>query len=264
MTRIEKLENLFVKSSLCNLFRIRKRDDREGFSCLRFETNQYRIFSIEIWDTNKEGEFFRIYYSHDLPEELKSEFNQLEGRFGSKSTCSDFKGDFEKVAQSLYGIISSDSTIELLQKNPVLSRDSYYEGLELPDIDTSDEEIMGRVFSWKELLAINEDTSEDNKLKQALSQCGVYLQRSIDGKSRYVGSAYNNGGILARWIKHLTSNGHAKHLNLFVLENGYNNICFTVLEITRKEDALNAETRWKTILGSKNSGSYDGFRRNSN
>ncbi|WP_245609240.1 hypothetical protein [Vibrio pacinii] len=52
-------------------------------------------------------------------------------------------------------------------------------------------------FTWKEIIAISEDESPDNELKKVLSQVGVYLQRSTDGTSRYVGSAYSCGGILS-------------------------------------------------------------------
>ncbi|WP_326929501.1 GIY-YIG nuclease family protein [Aliivibrio fischeri] len=114
------------------------------------------------------------------------------------------------------------------------------------------------------MIAISEDESEDNELKKVLSQSGVYLQRSSDGVSRYVGSAYGCGGILGRWLKHLNSNGDAKHLNLYVLENGYNKLVFTVLEFTDDNTAIKAESRWKQTLGTKNTGPYDGFRLNRN
>lgn len=266
MNRIEALKNLFTQSSLFSVLSIKKEDDypERNYSSLRFNSNEYRIRALEIWQIAN-GDYLRIYHGSKIATELKSDINNLEGQFRSTQNYSDFKGDFEKITKSLFDILSNEELIEIIRKNPVFSRNTdYYEGLELPDVDTSDDEIMGKIFSWKELIAINEDTSSDNKLKQALSQCGVYLQRSLDGKSRYVGSAFSDGGILARWITHLTRNGHAKHLNLFVLENGYNNVCFSVLEITNQDDALNAEARWKTILGSKNTGAYDGFRLNSN
>jgi hypothetical protein len=90
----------------------------------------------------------------------------------------------------------------------------------------------------------------------------VYLQRSPEGKTRYVGSASSDSGILGRWLKHLTSNGHAKHLNLYVLENGYATVLFTVLEFTN--NTLSAESRWKETLGTRNAGPYDALRLNSN
>ena len=134
----------------------------------------------------------------------------------------------------------------------------------MPDVDTSDQEVMGRVYTWKEIIAIDEDSAEDNQLKKALSKGGVYLQRSVDGTSRYIGSAYGQGGILSRWLKHLTSNGNAKHLNLYVLDNGYSDVVFTVLEFTGADEALEAEKKWKNVLGTLNNGPYDGYRLNSN
>lgn len=77
-----------------------------------------------------------------------------------------------------------------------------------------------------------------------------------------MGPAFGEGGILGRWLKHLTSNGHAKHLNIYVLENGYAKVLFIVLEFTA--DAQRAEACWKETLGTRNAGSYDGLRVNSN
>jgi hypothetical protein len=124
--------------------------------------------------------------------------------------------------------------------------------------------ILGRTFTWKEILAIYQDDSPENEVKKSLSVCGVYLQRSIDGRARYVGSAYSDGGIIARWMRHLGSNGDAKHLNFFILENGYNDILFTVLEITTPEQARTSESRWKSTLGTNSLGPYDGYRLNCN
>ncbi|MFC9539917.1 hypothetical protein ACFTQ7_08520 [Lysinibacillus sp. NPDC056959] len=46
-------------------------------------------------------------------------------------------------------------------------------------------------------------------MKQVLNQNGIYIQRSEDGKSRYIGSAYGSGGIISRWMTHLEFLGNA-------------------------------------------------------
>ncbi|MDM5309705.1 hypothetical protein [Peribacillus frigoritolerans] len=70
-----------------------------------------------------------------------------------------------------------------------------------------------------------------------MSQNGVYIQRSEDGKSRYIGSAYGTGGIIGRWMDHLEFPDNAHHLNLYVLENGYDSILFSVIEFLEGTDS---------------------------
>jgi len=239
-TRLDELRDIYISSSLSELFQIKTEDDYPDrkYSALRFHTNPFRIRAIEIWETS--SRYFRIYHGK-VVEEVKAEINSITGCRNSTTWYSDFDGVFLDVAKKLYDILSNDRIVQIVRDNPLLTRNSAYEGLELPDVDTSESNILGRVFNWKEIIAICEDASEDNALKKALSQSGVYLQRSIDGKTRYVGSASGGEGFLGRWMRHLTSNGSAKHLNLFVLENGYNSIAFTVLEITPTDLALTAE-----------------------
>ena len=49
---------------------------------------------------------------------------------------------------------------------------------------------------------------------------------------------YGEGGIISRWMKHLKSNEDARNLNLFILENGYNEIVFSAIEFYDKEDII--------------------------
>jgi hypothetical protein len=263
MSRISILKQLFSDSLLSEVFSIRKEDEYKEFSSLRFKSNEFRLRAIELWD-HTDGQYLRIYYAPEMAEEIKAAIGQIEGKFKSIAYATDFRGDFINITKRLHEILVGDAAKVAAKANPVLAKSFGYEGLELPDVDTSESEIFGRIFTWKEILAIYQDDSAGNELKKSLSRSGVYLQRSKDGKARYVGSAYGDGGFIARWMKHLGSNGNAKHLNFFVLENGYNDIVFTVLEITPPERALGAESRWKSTLGSNNSGPYDGFRLNCN
>jgi hypothetical protein len=263
MLRSDTLKQLYTDSLICDLLEIRKIDENEKFSSIRFKRNDFRLRAIEIWD-HASGTFFRIYYAKEMPEEIKLFLATLPGMFQSAARQTDYRGDYLVIARGLHGLLNSDTARNAVLRNPVVSRRLGYEGLLLPDVDVSDPEIIGRTFSWKELLAIDQDDSEENELKKALSQSGAYLQRSVDGKSRYVGAAYSDSGFLARWLRHLKSNGDAKHLNFHVLENGYSDIIFTILEITASESAQAAESRWKMTLGTSNDGPYDGFRLNCN
>lgn len=237
----------------------------KDYTALRFDSNEFRIRALEIWDKPDLSDgWFRIYHSPQIATELKQLIDNLEGFVRKTSTdrYSDFYGDPQQIANTFGNLLADGGVVQIARSNPVFTRNSSYEGLVLPDVDVSDTNVLGRTFTWKELIAISEDDSEENELRKMLSQPGVYLQRSPDGKSRYVGAAYGDGGILGRWIRHLTANGSAKHLNIYVLENGYANVLFTVLEFT--SEATAAESRWKEALGTRNAGPYDGFRLNSN
>ncbi len=267
MNRLDTLKKLFSESGLASTFTIKMERDYpdRNFSALRFESNDFRIRSIEIWDRQTKDSFFRIYHSDKIAPEIKTNLDEIATRLRTQKHYSDYGGDFSTIASQLAKILSSGTTKEIAKKNVVLTQNSKYEGLTLPDIDTSEPDDLGRVYTWREIIAIDEDQSPENELKQYLSGNGVYLQRSLDGTSRYVGSAYGSGGILRRWLRHLTSNGNAKHLNLYVLENGYANMVFTVLEFTSDtKNTITAEQKWKQILGTQNAGPYDGIRLNSN
>ena len=235
----------------------------KDFTAPRFQSNAYRLRAIEIWEGGG-NPWFRIYHGDKISPELKTLIDGLEGFVRKTSTASytDYFGDPEAIAAAIGNILLDGGAGLAAKTTPILTKNSAYEGLLLPDVDVSDVDVLGRTFTWKELLAIDEDLTGDNALKRTLTQPGVYLQRSPDGKTRYVGSASSDSGILGRWLKHLTSNGHAKHLNLYVLENGYAKVLFTVLEFT--SDTLPAESRWKETLGTRNAGAYDALRLNSN
>ena len=264
MTKIEELKQIYANSLLSELLLFRKADVYENFSSLRFKSNRYRIRSLELWD-HSDGVFLKIYHAPDISQEVKEAINLIPGKVRSVQNSSDFRGNFNKIASKLRETLLSEAVATAASSNPIVSRSSGYEGLELPDVDTSEELVLGRVFDWKEILAIQQDESIENQLKKELSKPGVYLQRSTDGKARYVGSAYGERGIIGRWMMHLGSNGNAKHLNFYILENGYSNIAFTVLEFAENEEcARKAEKRWKLTLGTNSGGSYDGFRLNCN
>ena len=263
--RLNELKRIFLESKLSEVFQIKAEegDSLKGGASLRFTSNDYRIRAIELLEKNEERHL-RVYHSSKMHEIIKKQINSINGQFKSQLKTSDFKGDFIQIASELARILNSKAIVNAASENPILTKNSRYEGLVLPDVDTSDPEVLGKSFNWKEIIAISEDNTDENKLRESLSEPGVYLQRSADGKARYVGSAYSNEGILARCLKHLNSNGDAKHLNLYILENGYENIEFTVLEFTSSDNVLKAEKRWKETLASKNAGPYDGYCLNSN
>lgn len=275
MDRSEELKQSFASSRLPEILTVRVVDyyaPPKEFTALRFASNPYRLRAIEIWEGSGKP-WFRIYHSEKIAQELKSLLDELQN-FDLKASSSyytDYYGDSQQIAAALGELLVQDDVALIVKTNQVLTRNKAYEGLQLPDVEVGPEEaakVLGRTFTWKEILAIDEDTSETNALKQQLSKPGVYLQRSPDGRARYVGAAYGADGIFGRWLKHLSSNGHAKHLNLYVLENGYANVLFTVLEFTSEnlgsEKVLEAEARWKETLGTRNTGAFDGIRLNNN
>jgi hypothetical protein len=267
MDRSEQLLQIFSATNLPTKLNVKRVEYAaiKDFTALRFMSNDFRIRALEVWDRSNPSEgWSRIYHGAQIAPELKQMIDNMGGFVRKTSTLhySDFYADMTQVATALGDLLADDRVESFVQANPVVTRNSAYEGLVLPDVDVSETEVLGQTFTWKELIAISENDAEENELRKVLSQPGVYLQRSPDGKSRYVGSAYGDGGILGRWVRHLTANGSAKHLNIYVLENGYANVLFTVLEFSDRP--TEAESRWKQTLGTRNSGPYDGFRLNSN
>lgn len=267
---LEMLENILNESGLNSIFELRKVDDVVDDSCpsvrYRVKTNIYRIRSFML-HTSGDNLRFRVYHSKDIDKTLKLSLDELGDSKARR--YSDLKGsnfeDLVDIAKKIKAILDNSDIIERCKKSAPRATTSQFEGLELPvDIDTSQDDVMGQTFTWRDIISIWEDDSEDNQLKKTLSQNGIYIQRSKDGKSRYVGSAYGEGGIIARWMKHLNSNGDAQHLNLFILENGYNEIVFSVLEFYDAEDIVQKESIWKNTLGTLNAGAYNGIQLNKN
>ncbi len=260
---LDILRLIYVQSELSNVLSIRREDSLEDHVSIRFKPNDFRLRAIEIWN-HVDGDYFRIYHAPEMADDIQNELIKIEGNFRSLKYAKDYRGDFVQIGTKLGDFVQSETGVELARAHPILAKGYGYEGLVLPDVDTSDADVLGRIFNWREVIAIFQDESVENELRIVLSHCGSYLQRSVDGAARYVGSAYGEGGILARWMRHLNSNGDAKHLNFYVLEKGYEDLVFTVLEFTPPELARASESRWKKSLGTANNGPYDGIRLNSN
>lgn len=264
----DQIEEILLKSELSDLFELKVKDDNmhknPSYIAYRVNSNYYKIKAFELWGS-REDYFFRIFHSQEINENLKEKLSSLSEVIKSNSYVTDYKANnYIQLANKIRRILLSDEIINECKSTSRFARTSKFEGLELPEVDTSQEDIMGQTYSWRDIISIWEDDSEDNNLKRKLSQNGIYLQRSKDGKSRYVGSAYGSDGIIGRWMKHLNSNGDAQHLNLFVLENGYNEIVFSVIEFYNGEDIIQKERMWKQILGTVNYGSYNSCQLNNN
>lgn len=263
------LEGIYIKSGLAGLFDIREKDDkREGtppYVSYRVKPNIYKIRAFEIVGSEKDF-YFRIYHANDMVEDLRESFAAIEGyKESKKKYLSIFKAtDYHDLANHIKSVLENKEIINICKESSSIARMSRFEGLKLPDVDTSINEVMGMTFNWKQIISIWESDSEDNQIKKALSRKGIYIQRSDDGQSRYIGSAYGAGGILERWVNHLNSLGDAHHLNLFVLEKGYNEVVFSVIEFYEGVDIIKRESMWKQILGTINTGPYNGYQLNRN
>ncbi|MEQ6853269.1 hypothetical protein AAHH17_02235 [Lysinibacillus capsici] len=208
------LEPILIKGGLASMFELRVKDDHtletRPWVAYRVKTNFYKIRSFELWN-NEPKRFFRIYHAADINENLYSTLTSLSGVIKKTKDYIDYQTDFVQLAISIAEVLASKEIIKECKATSRLAHTSKFEGLELPDVDVSQEIVIGQTFSWREVIAIWEDNSEDNKIKQVLSQNGVYIQRSEDGKSRYIGSAYSQDGIIGRWMKHLGFLGDAHH-----------------------------------------------------
>jgi len=264
------LEQLLTTSGLAGMFELKKRDDRTSeqipWVAYRVKPNIYKIRSFELWKSAP-NTFFRIYHAPDIHENLKAMLTSLQEVRKVKNNYVDYQtNDYVELTKSIVDILSSEEIIKDSKATSRHARTSKFAGLELPDVDTEQEDVIGQTFNWREVIAIWEDDSPDNKIKRTLSQNGIYIQRSEDGKSRYIGSAYGSNGIIGRWMAHLDFLGNAQHLNLYVLENGYNSIIFSVIEFMEGTDSelIQRESLWKKTLGTVNKGPYNGIQLNKN
>lgn len=264
------LEPILVTSGLAGMFELKLRDDHTSeptpWVAYRVKTNIYKIRSFELWNTAP-NKIFRIYHAPDINESLKTMLKSLPGFKKNTTLFVDYiTDDYLQLTTKIAEILASEEIIKESKATSRHARTSKFEGLDLPDVDTALEEVLGQTYTWKEVIAIWEDNSEENKLKQVLGQNGVYIQRSGDGKSRYIGSAYGTGGIIGRWMAHLEFLGNAHHLNLYVLENGYDSILFSVIEFLEGTDSeiIQKESLWKRTLGTVNKGPYNRIQLNKN
>ncbi|MEG1254413.1 GIY-YIG nuclease family protein [Clostridium sp.] len=266
---LDKLEELLIQSGIISLFTFKNTVDNSGDSSdpyVRYNVkpNQYRIRAF-ILKGNGEDNIFTVYHSKVVDSKLKESLKEIGNVVRSTRYVIDYKvEDNLQLVKVIKNILEDGEVIKSCLENRVTSRTPKFEGLDLPDVDTSVCDVMGQTYTWRDIIAISEDNSDENKLKEVLSQKGIYIQRAVDGTSRYIGSAYGEGGILARWMKHLVSNGDARHLNLFILEHGYNSVVFSVIEFYEGEDIIQRENKWKETLGTINYGPYNKVQLNNN
>lgn len=262
MTRLNLLREYFNASKMCQMFTSDGgTDPAPSFSKMKFEKNQYTMYSVELRQV-KGDLVFRVHYSKRISSAFVEFLSTLSEVHGTGQYYTDFTDASRENAIRIMNEVAD--YLASGQAKPTVVKSKEMDNIELPDVNCTEDTVMGSVFTWKEILAIYEDDGDDNLLKAALSKPGVYLQRSTDGTARYVGSAYGEEGILGRWMKHLSTGGNAKHLKLWILENGYKDVVFTVLEFcTTKEQALAKESMWKAILGTQ-SVAYNGTQLNAN
>lgn len=81
---------------------------------------------------------------------------------------------------------------------------------------------------------------------------GVYLLVCPETGEQYVGSAYGDGGFIARWAAY-AENGHGG--NLMLRARPRTNMAISILEVASPDmsagDIIKREQAWKTKLGSR-------------
>lgn len=265
---IDDFESLVIQSGLTEILEFRnKYKDRplKNLFSLRFSSNPYRIGSVEIYK-NPEKRDARIFFHDSI---YQTSFYEGLKAIGKTEIPYTSKNIIDYKFSNGYGMSDFLKDLTFFLKNnqdelpAITSRSVGFEGLNLPIIDTDEPYQKGMTFTWKEILAIIQEP--ESELFKSLSKSGVYLQRSKNGVSRYIGSAYGDGGIISRWRKHLERGGDAKFLSWYVLENGYGSIEFTVLEFCEdsEDSVIQQETYWKNTLATK-TGIYNGYQLNNN
>ncbi|MFC9539918.1 hypothetical protein ACFTQ7_08525 [Lysinibacillus sp. NPDC056959] len=146
------LEPILIESGLASMFELRKRDDKTSESipwvAYRVKTNFYKIRAFELWD-NEPSRYFRIYHATDINENLKTTLMSLPGVVKNKNYYIDYRTtDYVELGTSITEILASKEIIQESKATSRLAHTSKFEGLELPDVDVSQDDVLGQVFSW--------------------------------------------------------------------------------------------------------------------
>jgi hypothetical protein len=150
MDRSDQLQQIFTSSRFVEVLTSRIVDFKGPFTALRFQSNTYRLRAIEIWEGNGKP-WFRIYYSDKISPELKALIDGVNGfeRKTSTTNYTDYYGDPEAIAAAVGNILIDGGAGLVTTTTPVLTKNSAYEGLPLPDVDVSETDVLGRTFTWK-------------------------------------------------------------------------------------------------------------------
>ena len=242
-------------SSMFEFLESKIEPDEKQVGILVKKPNVHNIWGFYISKKNDDVTF-RILHSASVNKNI---VNSLNGMTKAMKYWSNYKGDTSEILTELANQLDR---YQLKKNQDKVNAKRTSGDLEFVWDEMCKQSTSGKVYTWKEVKAIA--NRSDTPLYAELSQPGIYLQRSQDGTVRYVGAAYSDGGILSRWLTHVRKLGDAKHLNEYVMDQGYSNFIFTVLEFTGDGDVLAAEKKWKDILGTVNHGEYDGIRLNKN
>ena len=118
------------------------------------------------------------------------------------------------------------------------------------------------ILSYDELKEIVENKHIYESWHAALSSVyAVYLITDTISGKQYVGSAYNKGGLLGRWLCYVET-GHGNNVKMIELlgefPNRYKDFEFSVLQILPKnlsdEEVINIENLWKKKLHTREFG----------
>lgn len=266
MAVMSTFEQTITEAGVFNVLELRTKDMPNSTQySIRFVNNKFGMRAIETFIGNP-NKNVRLYFNKKI---IGTDFHSsLLHLNGGKTASSSVKGqlidynvvDLLDFTKEFVSVLKEDNALPFVK-----SRSIGFEGLDLPILETDDEYEPGTSYTWKDVLSIIQEP--ESQLFKSLSRPGIYLQRSNDGKSRYVGSAYGVGGIIDRWKKHLERGGDAKFLSWYILENGYVSVEFVVLEFMAEEaspeEVIGKENVWKRILSTK-SFSYNGTQLNNN
>lgn len=134
-----------------------------------------------------------------------------------------------------------------------------YDGIEFPGYDSI-------CIDFTELCNIITNNKQDWKVALQ-NQKGIYVIVDKRNGKKYVGSAYGEGGIWARWQTYVQSNGHGNNDELYELitKYGHNyakeNFIFSVIELmsmsTDSDYIIQRENHWKNVLQTKGKFGYN-------
>lgn len=171
-------------------------------------------------------------YEYEILSDYKKYFGRLIVRFKNKA---------QKMIRNATSVIDD---CEVLQILPDTFDNDIFPGYEKVNI------------SWEEMSRVIEKENWKTALQ---NQKGVYLIVDISNGKMYVGSAYGENMILARWKSYIKT-GHGGNVGLKILEFDYikKNFRYSILDIykstTDDQIIIERESFWKEVLQSRTYG----------
>ena len=226
--------------------------------------------AIQKRDISKGYDYLMVFYSGDGTTAIFDSFYKVNGSYPNtpENMPEDFRAPEDFDGEKLYYDLEQLDTLKDYEGRLIIewgksTRNWHQKG-------TTDKKVVAIqavqkysflgyekvILKFNELKEIIDEPALYSDWHTALSSVkGIYLITDTDNKKLYVGSAYNENGILGRWKEYIeTKDGGNKKLRELLKENpnGYEAFQFSILHVLPKaisdDEVINIENRYKDKL----------------